>query len=272
MEETIKGLDINPVSLQLAASQLTSGNSDIRYRRMGLHLMPYGPDRNDPTRVSAGSLELLSQKAIVAMDEEFNLADESIPSKAVWNQLEDAVEAAKDSRILIMNPPFTNRAKIGEKFQKADQQALRQRADALEQMLLSNDKALGDFVDKNALAPLFVALADKCLPASEGVLTVVHPTIALTNPSGLDERIVLAQRYHIQTVLSCHQPGYVNMSQNTGINESIIVAKRHDGPKPPTRIINLDRMPVNESEVADLHECLTNCKQGAIPKGWGEVS
>ena len=45
VEHVIKGLDINPVSLQLAASQLTAGNQDIRYRQMGLHLMPYGPDR-----------------------------------------------------------------------------------------------------------------------------------------------------------------------------------------------------------------------------------
>ena len=59
IEETIKGLDINPVSLQLAASQLTAGNQEIRYRRMGLYLMPYGPAPNDPTRVSVGTLELL---------------------------------------------------------------------------------------------------------------------------------------------------------------------------------------------------------------------
>ena len=39
----LKGLDINPVSLQLAATQLMSGNTDVKYRKMGLHLMPYGP-------------------------------------------------------------------------------------------------------------------------------------------------------------------------------------------------------------------------------------
>ena len=41
VEETVKGLDINPISLQLAASQLTAGNHEISYRRMGLHLMPW---------------------------------------------------------------------------------------------------------------------------------------------------------------------------------------------------------------------------------------
>ena len=51
----IKGLDINPVSLQLAASQLTAGNHNISYRQMGLHLMPYGPQPHDPGRVAVGT-------------------------------------------------------------------------------------------------------------------------------------------------------------------------------------------------------------------------
>jgi len=276
VQDAIKGLDINPVSLQLAASQLTAGNADIRYRQMGLHLMPYGPQPDDPTRVSAGSLELLGQKAIVARQGELDIADDRLASQAVWTpadaDLEDAVDAAQNARIVIMNPPFTNRAKMGEKFQKAEQRALRQRADALEQALVNKDKPLKDFVDKNSIAPLFIALGDKCAHQDNGVLTMINPTIALSNPSGAEERRILAQRYHIQTVLSCHQPGYVNLSQGTGINESIIVAKRHAGPKPHTRFINLDRMPIDDAEVADLHECLARCEQGAIPNGWGEVS
>ena len=286
VEETLKGLDINPVSLQLAAAQLTAGNQEIRYRQMGLHLMPYGPSQGATpppppltyTRVSAGTLELLGQKAIVPRDNELNLADDQIGSQTVWNQqddaeLEDALDAARDARIVIMNPPFTNRTKMGEKFPKVTQQSLRSRADYMERLLVRNDKTLEDFGDKNSIAPLFVALADRCLESTTGsVLTMVHPTIALTNPSGQDERTVLAQRYHIHTVLTCHQPGQANMSQNTNINESIIVARRHAGPKPPTRFVNLDRLPLDDAEVADLHECLARCSKGPIPHGWGEVS
>ena len=277
VQDAIKGLDINPVSLQLAASQLTAGNADIRYSQMGLHLMPYGPQPHDPTRVSAGSLELLGQKAIVARDGELDIADDRIRSQAVWSEtdadMEYAVDAAKDARIVIMNPPFTNRVKMGEKFQKADQQALRSRTDSLEQALVSNEPALARFANKSALRPLFVALAEKCQPQNRGVLTTINPTIAMSNPSGLPERQMLAQRYHIQTILTCHQPGNPNLSQNTNINESIVVAVRHaDGTKPPTRIVNLDRMPIDDAEVADLHESLANCEQGAIPNGWGEVS
>ena len=276
VEETIKGMDINPVSLQLAASQLTAGNHDIRYRKMGLHLMPYGPQPGAPAPTAAGTLELLGQQAIVPRPGALDLGDDQIRSQAVWPdapnpELEDAVEAAKDARIVIMNPPFTNRAKMGEKFPAETQRMLRARADALEQTLVRNDPDLAQFGDKNALRPLFVALAEKCNQPT-GVLTSINPTVSFCAPSGLPERTLLAQRYHIHTILTCHQPGQTNLSQNTNINESIIVAVRNDGPKPPTRFINLDRMPVDDAEVDDLHQCLAECGNGAIANGWGEVS
>ena len=277
VEETVKGLDINPMSLQLAASQLTAGNRDIQYRRMGLHLMPYGPQAGNPTQVSAGTLELLGQKAIVPRDNELNLADDKIGSQVVWDQhdaaeLEDAVDAARDARIVIMNPPFTNRSKMGEKFPEGIQQALRKRTDSLEDRLIEADPELKNFASRNTIAPCFVTLADRCLPIDAGTLTMINPTIALSSPSGLNERRVLAQRYHIQVVLTCHQPGNINMSQETSINESIIVMRRCEGAKPPTRFINLDRLPADAGETDEVFKALAQCQTEVIPGGWGEVS
>ena len=277
MEETIKGLDINPVSLQLAASQLTAGNHNISYRQMGLHLMPYGPHQDDPTRVSGGTLELLGQKSIIPRDGELGLADDRIASQATWKpsddtELEDAVAAVSNVRIIIMNPPFTNRAKMGEKFAREIQQKMRSRADALEGMLVGADPSLMEFSDKNSIRPLFVALADHVQKRPDGVVSMINPTIALSSTSGLKERQVLAERFHIHTVLTGRLPREFSLSQNTEIDESIIVAKRHKGPRPPTRFVQLDRMPVDETEVADLHDCLMDCTQGPIANGWGEVS
>ena len=279
VEDTIKGMDINPISLQLAASQLTAGNQEIRYSRMGLHLMPYGPQAERPALVAAGALELLGQQAIVRRGGELELADDRIAASTVWNQyddgrLDDPAQAAQNARIVIMNPPFTNRSKMGEKFAKPTQAALRRRVDDMERVLVSSDPELADFVDKNSIAPLFVALADKCLDQSKGIITMIHPTIALTNPSGQAERIVLAQRYHIHTILTCHQSGNMNLSQHTSINESIIIARRYDGagPKPDTRFINLDRLPIDDGEVANWHQCLADCDSGDISNGWGAVS
>ena len=277
VEETIKGLDINPISLQLAASQLTAGNTEIRYRQMGLHLMPYGPHRDDPTRVSVGTLELLGQKAVISRDNQLDLADDKILSYGIWNQqndaeLEDAVDAVKDARIVIMNPPFTRRAKMGEKFPNYTKKALQSRVDAMEHILVKNDEEMTNFIDKNSLRPLFTALADRCTNQVQGIVAMVAPLAALCGTSGLQERKVLALRFHIHTVLTCHQPGQTNMSQNTNINEGIIIASRSQGDKPSTRFINLDRMPADESEVDNLHQCLLDCTEGSIADGWGEVS
>ena len=277
VEETIKGLDINPISLQLAASQLTAGNQEIRYRQMGLRLMPYGPQKDNQGPVSIGTLELLGQNTIISRDNELDLPDHKIGVNSIWNQhndaeLEDAVDTVKDARIVIMNPPFTNRSKMGEKFPKETQTVLRTRADAMESILVAADPELAGFVDKNSIGPLFVALADKCVAQKSGVLAMIKPTIALSNPSGVHERRILAQRYHIHTVLTCHQLGQINLSQHTAINESIVVMRRHHGPKPPTRFINLDKMPLYDSEVSDFHQCLLDCTEGQIADGWGEVS
>ena len=277
VEDTLKGMDINPISLQLAASQLTTGNQDIGYRRMGLHRMPYGPQPGDPAKVSAGTLELLGQREIVPRNSELDLPDDRIASEEVWTQggeaIEDAVDAIKDGvGIVVMNPPFTNRSKMGEKFPTGTQQALRKRVDDMERTLVRSDAEMDDFSDKNTIRPLFVALADRCLRQQEGILAMINPTIALCAPSGLNERRTLAERYHIHTILTCHQPGNINMSQHTNVNESIIVMCRHKGPKPLTRFINLDRLPADDRQVDEMHQALLNCEEGQMEDGWGLVS
>ena len=278
VEKSIKGMDINPVSLQLAASQLTAGNQGIRYCEMGLHLMPYGPTGSDPTRSRSGTLELLGQRALVGPEGTLNVGDDDIGSSVVWGrdgddpELEPAVEAAKDSRIVIMNPPFTNRKNMGQKFPDRDRDSLRDRVGLMRAALVDNDPAMAEFGDTNSIAPLFVALADKCASDPDGVVAMVHPTIALSNPSGLEERRILAQRFHVHTVLTCHVPGQINLSEHTKINESLILLKRHDDSRRQTRFIALDRMPANADDVEDLHDQIQVCEVGSIGKGWGAVS
>ena len=194
------------------------------------------------------------------------MPDNPIASQNVWNQqndaeLEDAVDAVRDARIVIMNPPF-DRSKMGEKFPKEIQQALRSRVNFMEEILVRNDQDLENFVDKNALEPMFTALGDRCVNTSNGVLAMITPTVALSATSAQQKRRVMAQRFYIHTILTCHQPRQANLSQKANINESIIVAIRHGGPKPPTQFINLDRFPIDDVEVSDLHACLMLCSKG----------
>ena len=211
VEETIKGLDINPVSLQLAATQLMSGNTDVKYRKMGLHLMPYGRQPNNT--VAAGTPELFGRSEVVQAGRLFDDAATSSRVKTGAEpvgalegpQMDDAVEDAKNARIVIMNPPFTNRSKMGEKFDTSTQKALRARMDTLEGHLADADPALTNILDKNSLRPRFAALADLCLDREEGVFATVIPTTALTSVSGLPERLELAKRFHIHTILTGHR-------------------------------------------------------------------
>ena len=264
------------MSLQLAATQLTAGNTDIKYSGMGLYEMPYGPTGDPMVPIAAGTLELIAEDEVVPRsDPEMfaNSAQGSVVKTSLGDpEVERAARAAIGARIAIMNPPFTNREKMGEKFPDSTQRLLRNRTDDLEQRLATADLDLDELFDKNSLAPLFVMLAEKCLHETEGSLVLIHPTIALTNSSGVPERRVLAKRFHVHTVLTCHQPGNINLSQNTNINESIIVLRRQADGSQTTRFIALDRFPTDDSEVAELFTAVEERGIGVLADGWGEVS
>ncbi|MYA00145.1 MAG: hypothetical protein F4076_02020 [Acidimicrobiaceae bacterium] len=282
VEETLKGLDINPVSLQLAATQLMSGNTDVKYRRMGLHLMPYGRQPDDS--VAAGTLELLARNEIIASGRLFDDAAESTRIETGAEQslegpeMDDAVAAVRNARVVIMNPPFTNRTKAGEKLESRDQQALRRRIDALERMLVGAEPSLDGVLDKNSIRPMFETLAGCCLSADTGsVIAMIAPTIIAAAPSAAGMRRWMAERFHLHTILTHMGVMGVNLSQGTHreMHESIFVFRRQpvvDTPPPATRIISLDRFPRDDAETGELFAGLDACEAGTLPNGWGEVS
>jgi superfamily II DNA or RNA helicase len=283
VEEVLKGLDINPVSLQLAATQLMSGNTDIKYRKMGLHLMPYGPQPDGA--VAAGSPELFGHQDVAFAGRLFDDAAASTTVKTGAEhtngtlegpEMDDATAAARNARIVIMNPPFTNRTKMGEKFDKDTQQALRHRMDTLEGFLANADRRLSEFLDPNSLEMRFTALADLCLYRDEGVFSTVVPTTALTATSALPKRLELANRFHVHTILTYMGTMDVNLSQGTHreMNESIVVMRRQPaGNHPATRIISLDRFPRDATETDRLFDALTAAgASGPLADGWGEAS
>ena len=234
VEKAIAGLDFNPVSLQLAAAQLTAGNAHVSYRNMGLHRMPYGATDDHANRVAAGSLELLGQRRIIGTKDELDLGEQEVVSERLQMTednpaLESAVDSVLGAQLVIMNPPFTSREKMGEKFSQGIRERLRERVDGLERTLVQNDPELNGFVSKTSIGPLFEALAEKCADVDGGVVAMIWPTIVLTGPAARRVRQVLAQRFNVQTLLTCHQQGNINLSQNTSINESLIVARRYAG-------------------------------------------
>ena len=59
---------------------------------------------------------------------------------------------------------------------------------------------------------------------------------------------------------------------DTNINESVIVMRRHKGPRLPTRFVNLDRLPADDRQANEIHQALLKCQEGQMEDGWGVVS
>ena len=275
VEHGVVGLDINPVSLQLAGAQLIIGDIDARYKRMGLWEMPYGKQGDDPNEPArAGSLELLVDKRVVGESEDDDLFPETLlPYKtAVSGQqiglkedepaeqkgkVEDVVDAVVGRRVVLTNPPFVTRSKLGKKFKAEEQEAIRRRIDAGQAVMDARCAELKNITGKNTTGPLYVGLGLRCIARNNGILGMVLPTIGLLAPTGLQERKILAKELHIRYVVTAHDPKHPNMSQNTAANESLVIGTR-DGRETnrPTTFVSIGSMPETTGEVLEIVEAI----------------
>ena len=86
-----------------------------------------------------------------------------------------------------------------------------------------------------------------------GTLALVLPAVVATTPGNLALRQYLASRFHVDLIVSSHDPDRIFFSENTSIGEMLLVCRRwNDGsPKPPTRFVNLTRNPATPVEALD---------------------
>ena len=291
VEEGIAGLDINPVSLQLAGAQLIIGDLSARYRKMGLWEMPYGYGNGDDSDepANAGSLELLIDERVVGKPPRYDRQGQSrfdLEGERTYRDkakgvrialredepkeqegiVDDVVEEVRGRRVALMNPPFVTREKLGSKFERDQQIAVRKRIDGAQAILEAADPAVRGMAQKTTTRPLYVALGLKCIDPEEGVLGMVIPTAGLLAPSGLRERRILAEQLHVRYVLTCHEPGNANLSQGTAVNESLVVgARRGRQEGRPTCFVSLDRMPRTGEEAAAVVEAVASGEN--VPEG-----
>ena len=98
-----------------------------------------------------------------------------------------------------------------------------------------------------------MVLGERFVDREHGILAVVLPTVMATNPAALHTRRYLAQRFHIDTIVSIHDPKRIFFSENTSIGEVLIICRRwnRSDPKPPTRVVNLAKNPTTPLEALD---------------------
>ena len=269
VEDVLCGLDINQHAVQLAACNLTLGAPTVDYARMNLLTMPHGPQPDGSFK--AGSLELLNAEA-----ERLDLfeADRSRRSFGDFdasqvNESEESRFPLRDVDAVIMNAPFTDNRKRGRKFSAEAVRGMQRNEIDIRDGVQQTDESAGRVITTNSIRTFFTPLADRLLRSERGVLAKVIPATACIGASGLDERRFLAERFHVERIVTTHDPKRINFSENTSIHECLLICRRWpEGERPPTEFVSLRRMPENAAEAVEMADALAS----GNPGGWGSVN
>ena len=236
VEDVLWGYDINLSATHMAASTLGMLSPTTRFQRMNIHRTLLGVFDSVPY---LGSLDFLSGRAWLAG---WPSATQQVESG------EGTTELPPPMDLVIMNPPFTRDSLRHDQFSADDEKAIKKR----EKEIMAGQPFQGA-ARLSGSANSFLVLGDKITREGSGTLAVVLPTVMATNPAASETRKYLAQRFHIDTIVSSHDPARIFFSENTSIGEVLLVCRRWSGDehKPPTRVVNLARNPATPVEALD---------------------
>ena len=232
VEDVLWGYDVNLTATHMAASTLGMLSPTTRFNRMNIHRALLGVFDSDPY---LGSLDFLAGQVRLA----------------AWPSITQQVEGKQETEeppppmdLVIMNPPFTRDSLRHDQFSRADERAMKQR----EKELFASKPT---YMAGNSGA--FLVLADHLNKAGTGMIAAILPLVGVTDRSGLEIRKFLGSRYHVDTIVSSHDPARIFFSENTSIGEILLICRRWNGngPKPPTRVVNLARNPATPLEALD---------------------
>ena len=236
VEDVLWGYDVNLTATHMAASTLGMLSPATRFSRMNVHRVLLGVFDGEPY---LGSLDFLHSQARLA----------AWPSATQQVETEQRMaDPPPPMDLVIMNPPFTRDSLRHDQFSRADEQAIKRR-----EKEIMGGQPYREAARLSGSANAFMVLADKTLREDGGTLAVVLPTVMATNPAASQTRKYLARRFHIDTIVSLHDPSRIFFSENTSIGEVLLVCRRWsgNGPKPPTRVVNLARNPATPLEALD---------------------
>ena len=237
IEQVLYGYDVNVTATHMAATTLGLLSPTTRFRKMKIGRALLGVD--DDGRAFLGSLEFLDQQPKL------------IPwpnGDQAFSQVENGENMAHPdpADLVIMNPPFTRDSLRHDQFSKEDEKKLKDR----EKQLFSKKP-----VHLSGNGSTFLILSDFLIKRESASIAVVLPLVGATNYSTANMRKMLGQRYHVETIVTSHDPERIYFSENTNIGEMLLVLRRwHDTSKrkPPTRVVNLARNPEAPSEAISV--------------------
>jgi len=259
MENVLHGYDVLPSAVHLTASTLAMLAPEVAFVRMSLYVMPFGLDHGI---AKLGSLDFLTSAEIktqMALDYSHS---ESIRTGAAFSHAANAVVPKLD--LCVMNPPFVR--SVGGNLLFG---SLPDERGQLQTELKRRVKQIGASATAG-LGSVFVALADKCLKTG-GRLAFVLPAALISGEAWGDTRKLIAERYHLETVISSHDAERPNFSENTDLSEILFIARKLDEGEVPgrTMYISLWRNPRSIHEALNLANRIVQIDQPVTIEGAG---
>ncbi len=231
VEDVLHGYDVNLTATHMAASTLGMLSPTTTFSRMNIHRALLGVVDEIPY---LGSLEFISGQARLA----------AWPSTQQVESGEGMAEPPPPMDLVIMNPPYTRDSLRHDQFSMSDELALRQR----------EKEIFGGWpVHLAGNSGSFLFLAERLSKPDTGIIATVLPLVGLTDRSGLAIRKFLGSNYHVDTIVTSHDPDRIFFSENTSIGEILLICRRWkgNGSKPPTRVIKLARNPATPIDSID---------------------
>ncbi len=243
IEQVLTGYDVNLTATHMAATTLGLLSPTTKFHNMKIGRAFLGVD--DDGKAYLGSLEFLDQQPKLMPWPNAAQAVTQVDSGAAMAQ-------AEPSDLVIMNPPFTRIDLRHDQFSNADELALRQR-----ELDLFKRKPVNLAHSGGA----FLYLADFLTKSESATIAAVLPLVGATNFSTMDIRKFLAQRFHIETIVTSHDPDRIFFSENTNIGEMLLIGRRRNSPHEPcpsTVVVNLCRNPSTPAEAFNVANAIQN--------------
>ncbi|MDI9349065.1 MAG: N-6 DNA methylase [Candidatus Symbiobacter sp.] len=256
MESILRGYDILPTAVHLTASTLAMLAPEVTFKKMNLFVMPMGVE-NDQARL--GSLDFIDKINLQGQGEVFTqMALDRSEMVTIQTSIgEKKIVKANLPKIdlCVMNPPFVRSSGLVNLLfgsMPADQRKIMQRELSERIKIMSASSIAG-------LGSVFMALADQYLKPG-GKLAFILPLALASGEAWRENRKMLALKYHLEMVITSHDPNRQNFSENTDLSEVMFVARKLRLRENPgdTKFVNLWVNPLSTHEA--LHLALAICR------------
>ena len=269
IESVLTGYDVNLTATHMAATTLGLLSPTTSFREIKIGRALLGVQEG---KAFLGSLEFLSR--------------ESFPQMMPWPtgveqiETEQEITKAEPADLVIMNPPFTRDSLRHDQFSREEELVLKER----ERYLFSGIES--GAVHRSHNGGGFLLLAEFLAKTKKSTVAAVLPTVGATNYSTMKLRRFLARKFHIETIVTSHDPQRIYFSENTNIGEMLLICRRWlaGKKKPPTQFINLYVNPATPAEAISVAQAIrqgkTESNRGTVQKwpasriaagNWGAV-